>query len=711
MNLNKLHINLILSILFTTILWSQDHKVLKDSTKINDLEEVIISATRTQRQLTSLPLPAQIISSKEIKQSNTLRLNDILNEQTGIITVSDFGGGEGVQLQGLDAEYTLILIDGVPLVGRSAGTLDLSRITVGNIKQIEVVKGPSSSLYGSEALGGVINIITDTPKQGFKGAFDYRLGRFNTNDASLTASYRKDKFYISLFGNQYSSDGYDLVNDSQRLRIENSKQPQTVESFANYTLNPKIAYTFNDYTKMDASFRYYYEEQDNTAIIDSTFQLGKGFIKEWNLHTKLDHKFNDKWKSHLEFYATNYKAESYLNNTETQQNFDKTFFDQQLIRPELRTTYAPNTNHSFIKGIGATKETLNRTYFSIQPEFDSQYIYFQYDGNYFDKLNLIIGGRVDHHSQYGTQFSPKVASRYEFNSKWSIKASIGYGFKAPDFRQLYFDFFNNTVGYTVLGYDVAVDRINTLIDLGEVETNGISVDLAQFNNELKPENSIGYNLGIRYAPIQSLSFDLNIFRNDIDNLIDTRVIARRISGANIFSYYNVHSTYTQGLEFNTTWKPLETLKINAGYQYLFAKDKEVVDKIKNKIDGFNFARDPNTLETIELTTSDYFGLYNRSKHIANLKVYYSIPKWKTTANIRATYRSKYGISDSNGNGYLDTYDNFVKGYSIIDLAINKQIQKYITIGAGIDNLFNTRDTENIPNLSGHLWYGTLKINY
>ena len=77
-----------------------------------------------------------------------------------MITVPDFGGGEGIQMQGLDAQYVLILIDGVPLVGRSAGTLDLNRISVGNIKQIEVVKGASSSLYGSDALGGVINIIT-----------------------------------------------------------------------------------------------------------------------------------------------------------------------------------------------------------------------------------------------------------------------------------------------------------------------------------------------------------------------------------------------------------------------------------------------------------------------------------------------------------------------------------------------------------------------
>ena len=126
----------------------------------DSLKEVLITATRTERQLSSLPIPAQIITKESITKSGALRLSDILSEQTGLITVPDFGGGEGIQMQGLDAQYVLILIDGVPLVGRSAGTLDLNRISVGNIKQIEVVKGASSSLYGSDALGGVINIIT-----------------------------------------------------------------------------------------------------------------------------------------------------------------------------------------------------------------------------------------------------------------------------------------------------------------------------------------------------------------------------------------------------------------------------------------------------------------------------------------------------------------------------------------------------------------------
>ncbi len=111
------------------------NKVIKvDSTTAQELDAVLVSATRTQRQMSSLPMPTQFIPQKKLRRSMPIRLTDLLDEQTGLITVSDFGGGQGVQMQGLDSQYTLVMIDGVPLIGRSAGTLDLSRVTVGNIK-------------------------------------------------------------------------------------------------------------------------------------------------------------------------------------------------------------------------------------------------------------------------------------------------------------------------------------------------------------------------------------------------------------------------------------------------------------------------------------------------------------------------------------------------------------------------------------------------
>ncbi len=681
--------------LLTGCMYSQQPETLeKDSLKIERLDNVVITATRTKRQLSSLPLSASIISKKDLKAINAVRLSDILNEQSGLITVPDFGGGEGIQMQGLDAAYTLILVDGVPLIGRSAGTLDLDRITVGNIRQIEIIKGASSSLYGNEALGGVINIITETPKYGIKGSIQQRTASFETYDTRADIGYKNDKFSISGFVNRYSSGGFDLNENTTA---------NTVEPFENYTISSKATYDFSEKTNLLVSGRFFTQTQDNIA--SETLQ-GESDVNEWNIHTKLAHAFNNKWESSLEFYATNYDASEFLNDNASNTRFSESFFDQTMIRPELRTVYKASEKTAYIAGIGYTYETLDRTFFDQTPKFKAPYLYAQYDGNPLDKLNVIVGARFDNHNVYASQFSPKLAARYEINSKLAVKSSAGYGFKAPDFRQLYFNFTNATVGYTVLGYDAVADAIAQLEAEGQIANQIVPV--SAFSDELKPESSLAINIGLDYNPTSKLSFQLNVFRNTIDDLIDTRIIANKTNGQNVFSYTNVNEVYTQGLEFSTTWKVIKNLQFSAGYQLLFAKDKAAEDGFEN---GQVFARESLSSPSFQLETSDYFGLFNRSRHMANGKLFYKIPKWNANANIRTVYRSKYGIADSNGNGYLDSYDNFVNGYAIWDIAFNKTMYDKYTFGVGVDNLFDFTDPQNISNIAGRIIYGNLTIQF
>lgn len=662
-----------------------------DTTKVNDLEEVILTATRTERQLSSLPLPAQIIKEEEIDRINSMRLQHLLNEQTGLITVPDFGGGEGIQIQGMDSQYTLVLIDGVPLIGRSAGTLDISRITVGNIKQIEVVKGASSSLYGSEAMGGVVNIITHTPEEGFTAVAGHRYSSYNTNDTNMEVGVGKDRYGLSFYANRYSSDGYDLSPNTD-LR--------TVDPFENYTVGLKFKYQFSDNTKVNISSRFYDQKQDFTA---SEELRGSGEIKEWNLTAKLDHHFNDRWGGTFEFYSTRYRTEETLIEIDDSLN-DFSYFDQLMIRPEFRAIYSMEEKGTIITGAGYTRETLERTDFSETPRFDAYYLFAQYDRTYFDHLNVILGARLDHHSEYKTQFSPKLALRYEISDKLDVKGSVGYGFKAPDFRQLYFDFSNSTVGYTILGYNAVPTRLPQMIEQGQILE--VIVPVEEFESPLKPENSIGINIGTGYKPMTGLSLELNLFNNHINDLIDTRVIASKTNGQNVFSYYNIHQVVTRGLELNASYKPVNQLTFSAGYQLLYAKDKEAVQEFK---DGNVYARDPETQITFQLAESDYFGLYNRSRHMFNFKVFYDHEPWRINTNIRFIYRSKFGLYDTNGNNYLDKYDEFVDGYGIVNWAMNKSIGKYLVMGFGIDNIFDYTDPQNLSNIPGRIIYGNLKI--
>jgi len=694
MSLNKNYITVFFAVFFLSLGWTQTTEKKKDSARSEQLDEVVITATRTLRQLSSLPMPVQLVSKADIKQSNSLRLSDILNEQTGLITIPDFGGGEGIQMQGLDSQYTLILIDGVPLIGRSAGTLDLNRITVGNIKQIEIVKGASSSLYGSEAIGGVINIITDTPKYGIRGEANIRSGSFGTNDLGLSLSQRKDKLGLSFFINRFSSNGFDF---------DESTPVPSVSPFSNYTFDTKISYEFSDKLDFVFSGRYFSQSQDNISQNLQTQELftGDSSIDEWNTRLTTTYKVNDNFETIFEFYATQYKTEEFLNDSNGNL-FSESDFNQQFIRPELRSTWSKGKGE-LTTGLGLTHETLERTFFSNKPIFNAPFIFAQYDWKPNENLNIIFGARYDDHNQYESQFNPKFAINYEFNEKLSVKASAGRGFKAPDFRQLFFNFSNSTVGYRVLGYNLVASTLPDLIDQGQVILRqGINLD--DFTNDLQPESSNNYNLGFAYKPFKKVKVDLNVFRNDINNLIDTRAVATILAnGQNIFSYQNIDEVFTQGLEFNVAYKANDRLRMSFGYQLLYAKDKEAIDIFES-----GSVIDQQGTEII-LFTDQYFGLFNRSRHMGNFKVFYTIPQWKLDVNLRATYRSRFGLADSNGNNYLDTFDEFVDGYSIIDIAFNKQLFKNYEIGFGADNIFNFTDPQNVNNIAGTLFYGKLNI--
>lgn len=684
----------IVVLLFISFSQFSKAQVATDSIKSTHLQEVIVTGTRTERSVATLPLPTQIITGESIKKSGLSRLNEIIQEQTGLITVPDFGGGEGIQMQGLDATYVMILIDGQPLLGRSAGTLDLSRISVNNIERIEIVKGASSCLYGSEALAGVVNIITKKPTitNKIKGNINYKLATFNTHDVSTTFEYGKNKVGFELFGNYFKTSGYNL---SDNIFL------QTVEPYYNFIIQPKVKINFSDKINLSLNSRIYNQNQDYNAEIGTDKYVGESKINEWNNSILLNQTVSDKFKLVYDLYATNYKANEYLND-QNNQPFDESKFNQWYFRPEIRSHYKVGKN-TLSTGIGVNYETLDRTYFENKATLNSEYIFGQFEWFIKEKWNILAGFRYDNHHQYQSQFSPKIGVNYKWNDNFSLKTSVGYGYKAPDLRQLYFDFTNSAVGYTVLGYNVAEEKLALLQSQGQILfTNGFT-----FTNPLKPESSVNFNFGGYYKK-NKLSFDYNFFYNTIKNLIDTRAIAQKTNGQNVFSYFNIDKIFTYGLELNSTYKANSNLSVSAGYQYLIAKDQTIVDKIER---GEVFARDPITLSSFKLKSSDYFGLYNRSTHTANIKINYLIPSIKTSVNARVFYRSKYGIFDSNNNNILDKYDDFVKGYFLTNLTLNKDFKHQISAQLGVINLLDYKDESNIPNLAGRQFFTRIQYQF
>lgn len=701
---------------FAAAVVGQGPSISYDSLQTRQLEEVIVTATRNERTMGALPMPVSLIPKSQIKTMGSLRLNDVLTEQTGLVVVPQVNAqGNGIQLQGFNPDYTLILLDGEPIIGRYTGSLELSRIAVGNIKQIEIVKGPSSSLYGSDALAGVINIITERPR-GIRANSSVRYGTNNTLDLAANGSISKGKLGVYVFGNRYSTDGYDLSPQNFG---------KTVSPFNNYTLNSKVTYQFSPRSDLSISGRYFNELQRfNFEVTSGNEQVrtsGKGTTEDWNFNPVFTHRFSDKLKTITRFYSTHYSTNTSLSFESNGSEYYKDDFNQSFTRPEIDAEYYFNDKNILTVGTGFTYETVRTSRYGDEAlrNQNTKYGFFQHEWLPVEKFSVIVGGRLDNNSVYGSQFSPKLSTRWELSPKVTFKASGGVGFKSPDFRQLYFNFTNSAAGgYSVLGTEVIVDRLKEMDSQGQI--SAYLYDPTQIG-KLQAERSVAINVGGN-VKFSSLIADLNVFYNSIDNLIETQAVAMTTSGQNIFSYRNIQRAYTSGLESNFSYPLTSNLKLSVGYQLLYAKDKDVAKAVK---DGEVYYRDPNTLITKRLKPSEYYGLYNRSRHTGNIKLFYYNQAHGLEASVRAIYRGKYGIgdirgsiqgetippSDVNSNAILDTHDNFISGYTLINLSVAKTVKKNIRFQLGVDNLFNHTEPLYIPNLPGRLIYGSVSYAF
>ncbi|WP_295713672.1 TonB-dependent receptor [Mucilaginibacter sp.] len=688
----------VLAMPFTfNIAYAQRRDTLKkDTVNIKQLKEVVVTGTRTPKSLQQVPIPITRITADEIKKKGLVRLNEVLAEQTGM-TILDDPHGQGIQIQGFDPAYTMILIDGLPLIGRNTGILELSRITTNNIDRIEIVKGPTSSLYGSEAMAGVVNIITADPVKGISGDVATRYGTNNTADLTLNSAYKNDRFYISGFANRYSSDGYTL---------QSSSGLPTVSPFAGYTLNGKSSYKIDDRTTIKLSVRYYTNDQDSRYLVDNRYAGGTGTEKDFNIAPVITHRFTDKLLSTLQLYRSTYKTNSDVRYEDDKSVYDQTYFNQAFNRAELQNDYAVKDNLKLTAGAGGQYETVEATRYTKLQSFTSGYGYFQADWLPVKKLDVIAGGRYDMHSVYKSQFSPKLAASYALSSKFTVLGSAGKGYKAPDFRQLYLNFTNAEVGYSVFGYEEASAGIQRLQQAGQIET--ILIDPATLKS-LNAESSTAFNLGYRYKPTNKLYWTANLFRNNITNLIETAAIAIKTNGQSVFSYFNLNKVYTQGVETDLSYQLFKPLQVAAGFQYLEAYDQDVLDQIAA---GKVFTKDPETNLTKVIKRSDYGGLLGRSKYTYNVRVNYQEDKTGINASIRAIYRGRYGYKDTDGNGIVNRNDEYTKGYVLVNASLSKPFLKdAFRVQLTAQNLLNYKDAQVILNLPGRLIYAGITYNF
>lgn len=621
--------------------------------------------------------PVTIITKKTIAMLGSRRLDEVLREQTGMAVVNDLGSGNrsvGVQMQGFGSEYIMIMLNGQPMNGRFNGNFDLSRISVSDIERIEIIKGASSSLYGCEALGGVINIITRQHINTRQGMASLQYGTYNMLDATFEGEtpFADGKGSAYLSGNYYRTDGFNV-------NTPYLKEGQTAPPYNSLTFQGRSKYQLNDIHTMNVSGRF----SGRHSVMDRNYgvQPFRDVLDETdlNLGASLNSNLRSGTRLLNRYYYTRYSTDQQATILQTGKALQTNRFVQSVHRLELQATHDLfEKKISLTGGAGGDHQGMDSA---------GMYNYFAYvQANYkpSEKYDLIAGVRYDGNSIFGGKVNPTIGAGFHPSKKISFKFSAGNGFKAPTFAQLYQVFTNVSTGYTVIGANNFAEKARALQETGVVQQLW---SIAEQVKPLQPETSLSFNLGATWKPFDNTEISINGFYNDIRNQIFFQQVGLMKNAQPLYSYFNIERAFTRGLEAGLKWSPINGLGIVAGYQYLDAKDKTDIDSIKS---GNVTVRADGGLR--KAVRSDYFNLPNRSRHSANVQLFYEHQPLGLSVSLRGNYRGKAGFMDQDDNGFIDPYDVFIEAYFTGSTSIRKNLLKdQLTLQFTIDNIFNYTD--------------------
>lgn len=663
----------------------------------NALQQVLVYGKETKLDnlldIQRSAMPVTVITKETIAQMGSRRLDEVLKEQTGIAVVNEIGGGAravGVQMQGFGSDYVMILIDGQPMVGRNSGNFDLSRISVSNIERIEIIKGASSCLFGSEALGGAINIVTRHGAFQPQALASLRYGSLNIVDATLEGEtpFHHQRGSANISANYYRTDGFNT--DPNFLASGTTAPP-----YDDYTLQGRVRYRLTENSILGASGRYALRKSFMQQIFGSSGNQNSvgdsQDITDINVSVTYDLNFDNGLRSMSRYYLTRYVSDMSVLWQESGSQASAEKFAQTLHRFEQQFSYTATANLKFTGGLGGNVELMDNRDFNVPGGMWSGFSYVQGDWKMSDKLEAVGGIRYDHHSSYGGKFNPSLGLQYHIIPELTLKLALGSGFKTPDYRQRYQVFMNPVANYMVIGTEVLRGTLEEMKNNGQIsEVREYLVN--QLDQNLQAEKSLSFNGGFTYARKQNFKVDINAFYHKISNQINSIRVATGTAVRDIYTYQNLPKSFNTGLETSVSVRPLSGVDVSAGYQYLIAKDKGVMDSIRNGTGAYASIRDNATGLFRQSKLSDYFGIENRSRHMANIRLAYSYTPWDISTNVRVNYRGKYGFVDSNNNRFLDQYDTFVNSHFLVNAGIEKKLMKQrLSIQLTADNIMNYTD--------------------
>lgn len=502
-------------------------------------EEVVVTAARAEQAREDVTVATEVIGREEIEASGARTVDELLRAAPGIEVTSTFGGA-GVRMQGLEPKHVLVLVDGRPVDGRVDGTVDLARLRVADIERVEVVKGPSSALYGSDALGGVINLVTRASDAPWQAEGSARYGTWRTADASAVVGGHRGDWSGRVRGGLFGTGGYDL-DEADEATTADAEEGFDVGASGSWrptdraTVTTGADYQRRGFAGVDASA--------TGAVFDRTVleESAKG-----SLGTEL--WTGELHKTRAELAPSTWRQQ-YLSDqrgSDVQDAWSDTRDGRLRLAVGHQRVLGRQFRHFLVGGVDAELAWMTSARLSGgSADRQRVAVYAQDDWKVLQAPRIAVspGGRLDVDSQFGVHATPRLALRFDPVEPLALRVGAGTGYRAPDFKELYLWLDHAGYGYVVEG-----------------------------NPALRPEVSRGLTADADLDVAPWLALSAGAWRNDVDDLVDIALVAEGDASSSArYQYVNVASARTQGAEAGVAVAS-PVLRVDLGYTFTDARD-------------------------------------------------------------------------------------------------------------------------------------------
>ena len=651
---------------------TQDEKVIYMKEDDLGINEVVVTGSRTARPIKMSPVTTQVLGGKALVDAGYSNLQQALQQETPGLNIQKVGFGNEISMQGLDARHVLFLMDGERMTGDMAGNLDYERFNLHAIDRVEIVKGASSTLYGSRAAGAVINLITKKTDKPLSIDAGIRYGQMNERNYKhpqpkdflymfeqnadrpnlqswVSAGFKAGKFTSQTDVWYSESDAfymYQAENDKKVYTKEaNPFLPHDITVVSN-AVRPPMGIEGKEH--ITVSQKLYYNPNPNLSVLVygssffmNTYDLIQDMMfsqaRDWTAGTKVTYHVKD-WFSvtgslHADFYDR-FKRHERIDKRQKD-------YESSIYQPRLTVTSNYFNGHSLILGMEHTSDELTSDRFSGNANHDlktralKETEYFLQDEWTINPRWMISAGiRTNFSKAFGFMGMPKVAAKYSPDKHWSLRANYSMGYRSPSIKELFFNW----------------DHLGMFMIRG--------------NENMRPEKNNYFSLGAEYSNdrlfVSGTAYG-NYFRDKIEGV--WRIYDLQYN----FEYTNLSQQRLLGLEVLARWSVLDCLTLNGTYSF--------VDVSKNK--------------GIQVNTT--------SPHAATASMDYKYMKknYRLNAVFSASYMGgkKFDVQDrvfvKEENKSYDAYFRCdLPQYVLCNLSVSQTFWNKVKLTLGMDNLFN-----------------------